>query len=107
MLEPLNGTALVTKDSLEVWCPTQDMLQAYWVAIDETGMAPEKVKLHQTYVGGRFGRGTQGDDVRMVVAVAKEFPGVPVKTIWSREECFRQGRFRTPIISRFKGDSGR
>jgi len=109
MLEPLNGTALVTKDSLEVWCPTQDMMQAYWVAIDETGLPPEKVRLHQTFVGGRFGRSTQGDDIRMVVAVAKEFPGVPVKTIWSREECFRQGRYRTPIITRCKavlGDDG-
>lgn len=106
MMEPLNGTALATKDSLEVWCPTQDMLQAYWVAIDETGLPPEKVKLHQTFVGGRFGRGTQGDDVRMVVAVAREFPGVPVQTIWSREECFRQGRFRTPIITRFKAMLG-
>jgi isoquinoline 1-oxidoreductase beta subunit len=108
-LEPLNGTALVTRDGVEVWCPTQDMLQAYWVAIDETGMAPERVEIHQTFVGGRFGRGTQADDVRMVVAVAREFPGVPVKTIWSREECFRQGRYRTPIISRFRavlGDDG-
>jgi isoquinoline 1-oxidoreductase beta subunit len=43
------------------------------------------------------------DDVRMVVAVAKEYPGVPVKVIWSREETMAQGRFRTPIMSRFKG----
>jgi isoquinoline 1-oxidoreductase beta subunit len=46
------------------------------------------------------------DDVRMVVAVAKEFPGVPVKTIWSREQCFQQGRYRTPIITRFKAALG-
>jgi isoquinoline 1-oxidoreductase beta subunit len=109
VMEPLNGTALVTADSVEVWSPTQDMLQAYWVAIDETGVPPEKVKFHQTYVGGGFGRRSLADDVRMVVAVAKEFPGVPVKTIWSREECFRQGRYRTPIVTRFKavlGDDG-
>jgi len=106
MMEPLNGTALFTKDSVEVWCPTQDMMQAYWVTIDETGFAPEQVRMHQTFVGGRFGRGTQADDVRMVVAVAREFPGVPVKTIWSREECFAQGRYRTPVITRFKGVLG-
>jgi isoquinoline 1-oxidoreductase beta subunit len=106
MMEPLNGTALVTPDRVEVWCPTQDLLQAYWVAIDETGMAPEKVKIHPTYVGGAFGRRTQADDVRTVVAVAKEFAGVPVKTIWSREECFRQGRYRTPIVTRFKAVLG-
>jgi isoquinoline 1-oxidoreductase beta subunit len=109
MMEPLNGTALVTADNVEVWCPTQDALQAYWVTIEETGVPPERVKLHQTFVGGGFGRRTQADDVRMVVAVAKEFPGVPVKTIWSREECFQQGRYRTPIVTRFKavlGDDG-
>ncbi|HTV96159.1 MAG TPA: molybdopterin cofactor-binding domain-containing protein [Steroidobacteraceae bacterium] len=109
MMEPLNGTALVTAQSVEVWCPTQDAVQAWWVAIDETGMPPEKVRLHQTFVGGAFGRRTQADDVRMAVAVAKEYPGVAVKTIWSREECFQQGRYRTPIVTRFKavlGDDG-
>jgi isoquinoline 1-oxidoreductase beta subunit len=105
-LEPLNGTALVTQDTAELWCPTQDLLQAYWVAIDETGLSPEKVKIHEAYVGGAFGRRTMADDVRMVVAVAKEFPGVPVKTIWSREQCFQQGRYRTPIITRFKAALG-
>src|SRR3546814_18023209 len=42
----------------------------------------------------------------MAVAVAKEYPGVPVKTSWSREECCRQGRFRTPIFTRFKAELG-
>ncbi len=108
-LEPLNGTALVTKERTDVWLPTQDILVAYWVTVDETGMDPKNVYIHPTLVGGAFGRRSQGDDTRMVVAVAKEYPGVPVKTIWSREECFRQGRYRTPIISRFRatlGDDG-
>ncbi len=101
-MEPLNATALVTADSAEIWCPTQDVQQAYWVAIDETGLPPEKVKLHATLVGGGFGRRTQADDVRMAVAVARAFPGKPVKTIWTREETFRQGRYRTPIVSQMK-----
>ena len=105
-LEPLNATVLVTADSTEVWCPTQDMLQAYWVVIDETGLSPEKVKIHEAYIGGAFGRRTMADDVRMAVAVAREYPGVPVKTIWSREQCFQQGRYRTPIITRFKAALG-
>ena len=101
-MEPLNATALVTADSAEVWCPTQDVQQAYWVAIDETGLPPEQVKLHATLVGGGFGRRTQADDVRMAVAIACQFPGKPVKTIWTREETFRQGRYRTPIVARMK-----
>jgi isoquinoline 1-oxidoreductase subunit beta len=106
-MEPLNGTAHVTADGAEVWCPTQDTLMAYWVTIDETGLPPEKVKIHQTYVGGGFGRRTMADDVRMVVAVARGYPGVPVKTIWSREQCFQQGRFRTPITTKFRASLGK
>ena len=99
-LEPLNATALVTADSAEVWAPTQDMSQAFWVTVDETGLPPDKVKLHQTFIGGAFGRRGQGDDVRMAVAVARQFPGKPVKVIWSREETFRQGRYRTPVVTK-------
>lgn len=102
VMEPLNGTALVTAESCELWCPTQDSRQAYWVAIDETGLPPEKVSVHNTLVGGNFGRRTQAEDLRMVVAIARQYPGVPVKTIWSREEMFRQGRYRTPITTRFR-----
>ncbi len=102
VMEPLGGTALVTADSCQMWCATQDSRQAYWVAIDETGLAPEKVTVHNTLVGGNFGRRTQAEDLRMVVAIARQFPGVPVKTIWTREEMFRQGRYRTPISTRFK-----
>lgn len=102
VMEPLNATVQVTADSVEVWAPCQDTLQAYWVAVDETGVDPAKVKLHGTFMGGNFGRRTQAEEVRMAVAVAKEFPGVPVKTIWTREEMFRQGRYRTPVATRFK-----
>ncbi len=102
VMEPLNGTARVTADGVELWAPCQDTLQAFWIAVDETGMAPEKVKLHGTYVGGNFGRRTQAEELRMVVAIAREMPGVPVQTIWTREEMFRQGRYRTPVATRFK-----
>ncbi|WCT74439.1 molybdopterin-dependent oxidoreductase [Sphingomonas naphthae] len=101
-MEPLNATVLVTADRAEAWVATQDQQQAYWVVIDETGLPPEKVTVHQTFVGGGFGRRTQADDVRMAVAVAREFPGRPIKVIWSREETFRQGRYRTPIFARYR-----
>lgn len=102
-MEPLNGTAKYTDDSLELWHPTQDMQQAFWVAVDECGLHPSKVQIHQTMVGGGFGRRVNGDDLRTVVAIARQYPGVPVKVIWSREESSRQGAFRTAIATRYKG----
>ncbi|MDM0021786.1 xanthine dehydrogenase family protein molybdopterin-binding subunit [Variovorax saccharolyticus] len=93
-MEPLNGTALVTADRVEVWQPSQQAAQVHLVAANETGVPPERVFVHQTFVGGGFGRRIFGDDARMVVAVAKKFPGRPVKVIWTREETMRQGRYR-------------
>lgn len=108
-MEPLNGTALITENSAELWMPSQHTEQAFAVTVQETGIAPENVKVHQTFVGGGFGRRIFGDDARLVVAVAKGYPGVPVKVIWSREEATRQGRYRPLMASYFKarlGDDG-
>jgi isoquinoline 1-oxidoreductase beta subunit len=71
-MEPLNGTALVTPDRVDVWHPAQQSKQAFWVAADESGLDPSKVFFHQTFIGGAFGRRIFSDDVRVVVAVAKK-----------------------------------
>src|SRR5439155_362244 len=46
------------------------------------------------HLGGGFGRRTISDYVTKAVLLAKNFPGTPVKLIWTREEDMRQGRFR-------------
>ncbi len=94
-MEPLNGTALVTADRVDIWHPSAISIQAYCTAAEEAGIRPENVHLHQTLVGGSFGRRLFGDDVCMVIAVAKRFAGTPIQVIWSREEMTRQGRYRS------------
>src|ERR1700726_1367805 len=101
-MEPLNGTALVSADRVEVWHPAQQSKQALWVAADESGMDPAEVYFHQTFAGGAFGRRIFGDDLRMVVAIAKKFPGRPVHTIWSREEHTRQGKYRPLVAAKLR-----
>jgi isoquinoline 1-oxidoreductase subunit beta len=101
-MEPLNSTALVTADRVDVWHPGQQSRQAFWVAADEAGMDPSKVFYQQTFIGGAFGRRIFGDDLRMAVAVAKKFPGRPVHTIWSREEQTRQGKYRPLVATKLR-----
>lgn len=101
-IEPLNGTALVTKDRVEVWHPAAMTAHAFLTAAEEGGLGPERTYFNQTFVGGSFGRRIFADDVRLVVAVAKKFPGRPVHVIWSREEMMRQGRYRNLTAARFK-----
>ncbi len=93
-LEPLNATALVSEDKVEIWHSGSISAQSFVVAAEEAGVPFEKVHLHQALIGGNFGRRNFSDDLRLVVAVAKKFPGRPVKLIWSREEMMRQGRYR-------------
>ncbi len=86
-MEPNNCTAKVTPDSAEVWVPTQSAEAALAVTSEESGLPLAKCEVHKHVLGGGFGRrgGTQ-DYTRQAVAIAKQFPGVPVKLIWSREE---------------------
>jgi isoquinoline 1-oxidoreductase subunit beta len=105
-MEPLNGTALVTADRVEMWHPAAMVVQALTIASEETGVPAENIHFHQTLVGGSFGRRVNCDDVRMVLAVAKKFPGTPIHVIWSREETFRQGKYRDLHAARMRAALG-
>jgi isoquinoline 1-oxidoreductase beta subunit len=105
-IEPLNGTALVTENRVDVWHPAAITAHAFLTAAEEAGVAPENTYFNQTFVGGSFGRRLFADDVRLVVAIAKKFPGRPVQVIWSREEAMRQGRYRDLTAARFKASLG-
>lgn len=69
--EPLNGTALVTNDGVELWHPFAMASQALLIAQEETGVGPENIECHLPLVSGSFGRRVGCDDLRMVLAVAK------------------------------------
>jgi isoquinoline 1-oxidoreductase subunit beta len=86
-MEPMNCTALVAADKVEVWTATQSAEGSLAAACEEAGVPLAAGEVHKLDLGGGFGRrgGTQ-DYTRQAVAIARQFPGVPVKLIWSREE---------------------
>ncbi|WP_229006529.1 molybdopterin cofactor-binding domain-containing protein [Roseibium aggregatum] len=55
-MEPMNATALVTGDSVEIWAPTQGPTGTQSFAADVAGTTPDKVKVNTTLLGGGFGR---------------------------------------------------
>jgi len=86
-LEPNNCTALITANKAEVWVPSQNAEASLAVLSESSGLPLEKCEVYITDLGGAFGRrGGQQDYVAQAVAIAKQFPGTPVKLIWSREE---------------------
>jgi isoquinoline 1-oxidoreductase beta subunit len=86
-MEVMNATVRLSPDKAEAWVPTQN-LEASLAALSEASGVPlAKCEVCRHDLGGGFGRrgGTQ-DYVHQAVAIAKEFPGVPIKLIWTREE---------------------
>ena len=104
-MEPTNATVRLTADKAEVWVATQNAEASMAALSEASGVPLAKCEVYRTDLGGGFGRrgGTQ-DYVHQAVAIAKEFPGVPIKLIWSREEDQAHDFFRP--ISQCSGAAG-
>ncbi|MET4731301.1 isoquinoline 1-oxidoreductase beta subunit [Lysobacter enzymogenes] len=100
-MEPLNCTVKIGADRCEIWTGTQFQTMDQGVAAKITGLAPEQVQIHTTFLGGGFGRRAtpSSDFVSEAVHVAKA-AGKPVKTVWSREDDVRGGYYRPMYLQR-------
>jgi len=101
-MEPMNCTAQVTAQRVDVWVGTQNPEAALAAAAAIAGVAPENVYVHNCFLGGGFGRRANPDDVRQAVTVAKALGGRPVKLIWTREEDIRHDFYRPMAAIRFR-----
>jgi isoquinoline 1-oxidoreductase beta subunit len=99
-MEPINCTADVTDDGVDVWVPTQDQTRAQKVAADIAKVSASKVRIHTTLLGGGFGRRAETDFVAQAVTLSKSLKQ-PVQVIWSREEDMQHDFYRPAATSRF------
>jgi isoquinoline 1-oxidoreductase beta subunit len=100
-LEPMNCTARVGKDLVEIWAPTQAQETALWAAADAAGVSRSKVRVHTTYLGGGFGRRAEFDFVAPTVKAAAAV-GRPVQLLWPRDEDMRHDFYRPAAASRIR-----
>ena len=92
-MEPMNCTAHVRPDGVDIWAPTQFQTGAQQLGAAIGGVPAGQVKVHTTYLGGGFGRRFELDFIKEALETSKAV-GVPVKVIWSREDDIRQGQYR-------------
>ena len=104
-MEPLNCTVQLAPDRVDVWIGTQAPMAVLGLAAKESGVAPENIYVHNTFLGGGFGRRTQHDELVHAIAVAKVV-NKPVKLIWHREQDIRRDRYRPQAAIRFKAVLG-
>lgn len=109
-MEPLNCTVRISDDKCELWVGTQFQTVEQNVAAGITGLKPEQVEVNTPFLGGAFGRRATptADVVTQSVHVAKA-AGMPVKTVWTREDDTQGGYYRPMVLERARialGDDG-
>jgi isoquinoline 1-oxidoreductase subunit beta len=98
-MEPMNCTAEVTPDGVDVWAPCQNQTRSQTVAAQAADVSVEKVRIHTTLLGGGFGRRGEADFVAQAVTLAKVVKQ-PVQVIWSREEDLQHDFYRPMEVTR-------
>jgi isoquinoline 1-oxidoreductase subunit beta len=104
-MEPMNATVHLQPDRLDVWVGTQSADRTLTAAAGVAGLKPEQVYIHNTFIGGGFGRKSRNDEMVQAIQIAKAI-NRPVKLIWTREDDIRHDRFRPQAAISFKGAVG-
>ncbi|MDX1818466.1 MAG: xanthine dehydrogenase family protein molybdopterin-binding subunit [Marinobacter sp.] len=85
-MEPPAAIVRMSDGKAEAWAPVQNPRATRDGVAGMLGMDRENVTVHQTLLGGGFGRKSKPDFVSEAARIAKEFEGQPVKLQWSRED---------------------
>ena len=95
-MEPLNCTAMVTPEGVQLWLGTQGQTFDQMAAARAAGVRPDQVTIETCMLGGGFGRraSVAGDNVAPAVEIAKRLPGLPVQLVWTREDDLTDGFYR-------------
>ena len=107
-MEPMNCVVRPGPDGADVWVPTQFQHGgrlvgggAREVAARALGLAPERVRLHTTHLGGGFGRRFELDVVREACQIARQ-TNAAVRLVWSREDDMRHDHYRPVGLHRMR-----
>lgn len=100
-MEPLNATAQVTGTTAEIWVGCQNPLGFRREIANALDLSDDDVTLHNTFMGGGFGRKSKPDWAVQAALIARAV-GKPVQLIWSRQEDMRQDFYRPASTSRFR-----
>jgi len=92
-MEPVNCTVHVRPDGCDIWLGTQVPTRIVDTAVQITGLAAEKITVHNHLLGGGFGRRLEFDMATQALKIGKQL-GTPVKVVWTREEDIQHDMYR-------------
>ena len=100
-MEPMNFFAHVREDGVELVGPSQTPESGRTEVSKLLNVAPEKITLQLTRLGGGFGRRLKTDYV-VEAAELSSLIKAPVKVIWTREDDITGGSYRPAVRYRFE-----
>jgi len=98
-MEPVNCTVDLRDGLCELWVGTQVPALAQGTAAKITGYPLNRVRVHNHYLGGGFGRRLETDFIALAVEIAKQARG-PVKVVYSREDDIQHDMYRPYYLDR-------
>ena len=100
-MEPMNCTVHVQPDRCDIWIATQGQSRNLDTAVELTGLKPEQIHVHATYLGCGLGRRGRVDFCHEALQIGKAVEE-PVKVIWTREEDMAYDLYRPGNSTRIK-----
>lgn len=107
-MEPMNCTAWYhpasgdEPESMEVWAPTQAPSRIFGMVEARFGIPMERVTVHQTRMGGGFGRRGRLDFSSEAAIISHRLKA-PVKLSWTREDDMTHDFYRAGGFYSFQG----
>ncbi|MEZ5703042.1 MAG: molybdopterin cofactor-binding domain-containing protein [Burkholderiaceae bacterium] len=101
-MEPMNCTAWVRPEGVEIWAGTQSQGPVQGILSQVATVDPGKVKVNTMMLGGGFGRRFAPDFVIDATLLSK-MSGAPVKLIYTREDDMAAGFYRPASVAKFTG----
>ena len=99
-MEPMNCTAKLADNRLELWVGCQSPELAKNLAAYYAHVPAENIIIHSTFLGGGFGRRSESDFVAEAAAIARA-SNLPIKLCWSREDDLQNDSYRPASMARF------
>lgn len=99
-MEPMNCTAWVRPEGVEVWAGTQSQGPVQGILSQVAQVDAGKVTVNTMMLGGGFGRRFAPDFIIDATLLSK-ISGSPVKLVYTREDDMAAGFYRPAAVARF------
>jgi len=98
-MEPMNCTARVAGNGIDVWGPTQGQEITRLTLASVFKLPKENIQVSRTLLGGGFGRRLVADFALQAALISRAVAR-PVKVVWSREEDMQHDIYRPATLHR-------